>query len=916
MAQVPYSEGVNSVEPQVQAPNDYQNISTSPNQFGAGIGEGLKELGQGMSVASKFYGQVAADNVSNNFQEQVDKLLHGDPNKTTIGPDGQPVQDIGYLGLKGRAALDARPATSSAIDEALKNARAQLTSPEQQLQFDNFSRRYRSMAMGQMGTHADQQANQWYNQVNKDTEVLAIGHIAANADDPELVKHGTEDLISARVKNAQLQGAQPGDSVYNAAVVSGKRDALIAQVNSIGVKDPARAAKLLDEPQNKELAGALYDNVANALRTRANAQVGQEVGAQKVKEATEAAANPSLRAPATPGTSSVPVDKDGTPFEKSHTSVLFGHLENTNSLPQGYLGRTMQIESGGKDVSNPSGAAGYFQFMPGTARQFNVNPHDLVSSADGAARLASKNAQVLRLGLGRAPTGGELYLAHQQGAGGAVKLLSNPNALASDVVGIKAVLQNGGTQGMTAGQFANLWINNYNGAKPGTVNPTSSLPSSGAMPYATPGLTNADLLSLSASPGADVSAAPAAPTVPEAPAAPTSPAAPAAPVQPISLKADAYQRVMSDPSLNYEQRAHALQYVSQTLQAQQIAADADEKAKRRASDEAADKVVQMAYSGDITGATALINGSTTLEWRTREALHNLVLAQGGDDTGKATATYGPGFWDTYKKVTAPIGDPDRISDPVELMERAGPGGDLTLAGVKELTGALMTGRKSVDDQAVQTTKASLIQYAKGKISYQEELYPGGPIRRDQKGEAIFQGQFIPKFMAAYDQWQKDGKDPWQFLTRDNVDKLAEGMRPAAQMARDKLADTEGAEGNAGTNPATPQPIPPAPANVDPAGWQSVMTALPPTPTGQPFPRASWAAAVQTLVADPSEKNIALFNSSKYGKGGFNGKEILDALKTGEPLKPKQPVAIIAPSDRENAEFIKDPAFNVLNSMGP
>jgi hypothetical protein len=50
-----------------------------------------------------------------------------------------------------------------------------------------------------------------------------------------------------------------------------------------------------------------------------------------------------------------------------------------------------------------------------------------------------------------------LYLAHQQGGGGASALLSNPNAPASAIVGDAAVNLNGGAPGMTAGQFADQW---------------------------------------------------------------------------------------------------------------------------------------------------------------------------------------------------------------------------------------------------------------------------------------------------------------------------------------------------------------------------------------------------------------------------------------------------------------------------
>lgn len=118
------------------------------------------------------------------------------------------------------------------------------------------------------------------------------------------------------------------------------------------------------------------------------------------------------------------------------------------------------IESGGNpSAKNPSSSAGgLFQFINSTAKQYGLkNRYDANQAADAAARLMRDNAAGLRKALGRAPTTGELYLAHQQGLGGAVSLLSNPGALAVDVVGTEAVKLNGGAPGMTAAQFAYRW---------------------------------------------------------------------------------------------------------------------------------------------------------------------------------------------------------------------------------------------------------------------------------------------------------------------------------------------------------------------------------------------------------------------------------------------------------------------------
>lgn len=115
---------------------------------------------------------------------------------------------------------------------------------------------------------------------------------------------------------------------------------------------------------------------------------------------------------------------------------------------------------GNPSAKNPkSSAEGLFQQVSANAQQYGVtDPSDAAQSADGAARFMRDNTAKLKRVLGREPTVGELYLAHQQGPGGAIQLLTNPDALAVDLVGKEEVELNGGTADMTAGEFAQIWL--------------------------------------------------------------------------------------------------------------------------------------------------------------------------------------------------------------------------------------------------------------------------------------------------------------------------------------------------------------------------------------------------------------------------------------------------------------------------
>jgi hypothetical protein len=157
------------------------------------------------------------------------------------------------------------------------------------------------------------------------------------------------------------------------------------------------------------------------------------------------------------------------------TQKLFSSIEAKYRLPSGYLARTYQLESrSGTDLYNKStGAEGPFQFMPKTAKGMGLtDPYDLEASAEATARLAVQNrAYLQRRGI-EDPDGKTLYLAHQQGAAGAEKLLKGGDAPATSALGevykdpkiaAKAVTGNGGQADMPASAFANKIMAKYEG---------------------------------------------------------------------------------------------------------------------------------------------------------------------------------------------------------------------------------------------------------------------------------------------------------------------------------------------------------------------------------------------------------------------------------------------------------------------
>ncbi len=150
--------------------------------------------------------------------------------------------------------------------------------------------------------------------------------------------------------------------------------------------------------------------------------------------------------------------------KKASIEALIVEVTEKNSIdPKAFL-RMARIESGlNPNAFHPkSRAAGLFQFIPSTARRYGLhNPFDARANAEAAALLWKDNEKGLARALGKVPNAGELYLAHQQGLGGAIRLLAQPDKPAIAIVGSKAVTMNGGHTGMTAREFARLWMKKF-----------------------------------------------------------------------------------------------------------------------------------------------------------------------------------------------------------------------------------------------------------------------------------------------------------------------------------------------------------------------------------------------------------------------------------------------------------------------
>jgi hypothetical protein len=293
-------------------------------------------------------------------------------------------------------------------------------------------------------------------------QLLQTGHIApaanSNSDMVSRVANAVPALkqIRDRARGGAVQGFADGGSPDDGFVIPPAAVAGLGSLVGAPMPDmtPAPVAGL----------GAL-DLSSPAVRGRVAPLAGDTIAppanAQRIDSSRDMVAPP--RDPAYRVNPADTVAPDGS--NPVSLVDVARQKEQQYNLPPGTLMGTVNLESHwNPNARNPnSSAAGLLQFTDSTARQYGLtNPFDPYASLDAGARLAADNRTTLEKALGREPTAAELYLAHQQGAGGAIKLLSNPNALASDLVGPDAVRLNGGDPGSTtAGQFANLWTGKF-----------------------------------------------------------------------------------------------------------------------------------------------------------------------------------------------------------------------------------------------------------------------------------------------------------------------------------------------------------------------------------------------------------------------------------------------------------------------
>ena len=579
-----------------------------------------------------------------------------------------------------------------------------------------------------------------------------------------------------------------------------------------------------------------------------------------------------------------------------------------------YLNRTASVESSNNPyaAAKSSSAKGLFQFTDATAAKYGLtNPFDPDASREAARKLALDNKAYLEKSLGREVSWGEVYLAHQQGAGGAAALINNPNMTAQQAL-IKAgvsperayasIVNNGfkDNPNVSAADFVQKGASRFDAATAGGTRAVSAPARAG---YSFAGQQATSTLNVDSSNSGSVlfGSAPQPDTNSLTPSTNNSVQSDAVMAQtpkPFAemttdekrmminqQQAEVMERILKE---NLEPNAlkAALEVQKVHFDAKRLKVGAEEEKKKIDTDAAFTEYHDDIWNGKTDNIFERIQRDPRLSTGDKDKVVTYLHSK----TGEAyTPYYGSGYADALGKITAPLGTPDKILSPSQIM-------DLKIAGKITETGAakLLADLKEYghpDQSALTTMRAGALTQAKLWLSNEQDT---GPVKiRDPIGEEIYNTKFLPAFEIGF----ANAKDKVAYLSNDNIKKMAMEFRNQ----RDKDIQRIQAEDDAKAA-MTPERIAqdrlvvsafPAPANVNQNAWQEALMHPPVIPQGAKgagtrATHAGYAEALKFLVTNPTPENIKAFDEH------FSGIKAQDLLN--EFNKPMQKTPNITPAN--------------------
>lgn len=413
-------------------------IETPPAAFGTNIAEATQHLGQVNEDAGK--------ELFDRAYAMQELKVHADVN-TRLAATNNAANDklVQFKQLEGKAAVDALPTLQQDLDK-IRSDGGQGLSPYGQQLYDSESRNIRGRMNMAAGSHAAEQSKVYEVGSANATITSAMRDMSL---DPSATGLNIAKINSAVDHKSDIQGLPAGDPQRDMARRQAVDTAYQVQIHAMAREDPIAATKVYNAAIK---SGALFSPDAMTLDATLKNLVADKSG-------REAAVGAHTSLP----TSEAPGATVATPAGLETYKARVAQIESASGRNEGQLGS-------------------YYQFEPGTWAKYGAGGTRGTAAGEDTAinALTNDNRNALKAQLGREPTQAELYLAHQQGAQGALKLMDQPSRRAGDIVGDKAINGNGGNSNMTAGEFIAMWTAKFD---------KTPVPPGGAVPPSSSGST-------------------------------------------------------------------------------------------------------------------------------------------------------------------------------------------------------------------------------------------------------------------------------------------------------------------------------------------------------------------------------------------------------------------------------------------
>ncbi len=246
-------------------------------------------------------------------------------------------------------------------------------------------------------------------------------------------------LVTGTIDDVKSFGDTRQQVIDAGAKIAADRDQKVAADAAVDAQH-ALIESTLAQAQAADAAAEKMGELQNINRQIALGNLGTPTPQELLKQASDAAAAPSVTPTAAMNATAGGVSADATKGASQAVQDAINAAAAKYGVSADYLFRTAKRESNFNTnaKAGTSSAGGLFQFTDGTAKAFGLaNRFDANQSADAAARLTAQNSKYLEGKTGHTATGAELYAAHFLGAGSAAKLISasmtNPMATGAEM---------------------------------------------------------------------------------------------------------------------------------------------------------------------------------------------------------------------------------------------------------------------------------------------------------------------------------------------------------------------------------------------------------------------------------------------------------------------------------------------------